>query len=117
MNSNATSTRLRAMSSESVPSSHGRTAQPGTERVAARAAERVPVAHGEPQVVPHRLAFDHLVRVVVPERERVLAVRAFVLDRWKRRGRTTSVHREGRSNGPQMTRIPVQIIADTETQS
>ena len=59
----------------------------GAERVAAGAAERVPVAHGEAQVLPHRLAFDHLVGVVMAEGERVLRVRAFVLDgdiSWKK---------------------------------
>jgi hypothetical protein len=59
------------------PRAHGAA---GAERVAAHSAERVPVAHREPQVLAHRLAFDQLVGVVVPVRERVGAVRAFVLD-------------------------------------
>ena len=80
MNSKATSTRLRAMSTRVgavFPRPHGAA---GAERVAAHAAEGVPVAHGEAQVLLHRLAFDHLVRVVVPEGERVLRVGAFVFD-------------------------------------
>ena len=52
----------------------------GAERIAAHAAERVPVGDGEAQVLLHRLAFDHLVGVVMPEGERVLRVRAFVAD-------------------------------------
>ena len=52
----------------------------GAERVAAGAAERVPVDDGEPQVVAHRLAADLFVGVVMAEGERVLRLRAFVLD-------------------------------------
>ena len=52
----------------------------GAERVAARAAEGVPVDDGEAQVVAHRLAVDHFVGVVVAEGERVLRFGPFVLD-------------------------------------
>ena len=38
------------------------------------------VGNGEPQVVAHGLALDHFVGVVVPVRERVGAVGAFVFD-------------------------------------
>ena len=50
------------------------------ERVRTGPAEGVPVADGEPEQVLHRLAFDHLIRVVVLEGEIVLAVRPLVLD-------------------------------------
>src|SRR5207253_9780068 len=49
-----------------------------SERVAARAPERVPVADGEAQVLLHRLAFDFFVRIVMAETERVDGVRALV---------------------------------------
>ena len=77
MNSNATRARFWAFSTESVPSSQGRTRRAGAERVAAGAAERVPIDDAEPQVVPHRLAFDLFVGVVVAEGERVLALGTF----------------------------------------
>ena len=80
MNSNATRTRFWAFSTESVPSSQGRTARAGAERIGAGAAERVPVDDAEPQVVAHRLAFDLFVGVVMPEGERVLGLGAFVAD-------------------------------------
>ena len=52
----------------------------GAERIGAGAAEGVPVDDREPQVVPHRFAFDHLLGVVPAEGERIVAVGAFVLD-------------------------------------
>ena len=52
----------------------------GSERIAARAAEGMPVGDGETQVRGHRLPVDHLVGIVVPERERVRALRALVGD-------------------------------------
>ena len=80
MNSKATSTRLRAISTRVGAVFPGPDGAAGAERIAARAAEGVPVADGEAQVLLHRLAFDHFVRVVVPEGERVLRLGAFVLD-------------------------------------
>ena len=50
------------------------------ERIAARAAERVPVDHGEAQVVAHGFALDDFVGVVMFEGERVFGFRAFVFD-------------------------------------
>ncbi len=49
-------------------------------RVAAGAAERVPPADGEPQVVLHGLAFDQLVGVVVLEGEGTLGVGTFIVN-------------------------------------
>ena len=53
---------------------------PGAERVGQRVAERVPVDDREPQVLLHRLAADHLVRVVVLELQRVPRLRAAIGD-------------------------------------
>ena len=52
-----------------------------TERIGAAVAEGVPIRHGEPQVVGHRLAFDTLFGVVVLERQQVLRLGAFIFDR------------------------------------
>ena len=51
-----------------------------SERVAARAAKRVPIGHAEAEMILHRLAFDQFAGVVVAERQRVLRVGAFVGD-------------------------------------
>jgi hypothetical protein len=53
---------------------------PRSERIAAGAAEGVPVNHGEPQVVAHRLAFDNFVSLVVFECERIFGPGPFVGD-------------------------------------
>ena len=42
--------------------------------------DREPTGHGESEVILHGLAFDHFGGVVLPEREVVLRIRAFVLD-------------------------------------
>src|SRR5439155_302297 len=52
----------------------------GAERVAAGAAEGVPVGDGEAEVLAHRLAFHLLVGVVVAEGERVCRGRPLVAD-------------------------------------
>src|SRR5262249_9544949 len=52
----------------------------GPERIAAGAAEGVPVADGAAEVVLHRFAFDRFRRIVMAEGERVLGIGAFVLD-------------------------------------
>ena len=54
---------------------------PRAKRIAAHAAEGVPVADGEAQVLLHRLAFDHLIGVVVAKSERVLRVGPFEFER------------------------------------
>ena len=51
------------------------------EDVHARAAKRMPVGDGEPQVLRHRLPVDDFVRVVMAEGERVVRVRTFMTDR------------------------------------
>ena len=53
---------------------------PGPERIAARAPHRVPIGHAEAELVLHRLAFHQLVRIVVPEGQRVLGIGTFVVD-------------------------------------
>ena len=50
------------------------------ERIPAGAAERVPIDHRKAQVIAHRLALDHFVRVVMLESQRILRFRAFVAD-------------------------------------
>lgn len=52
----------------------------GAERVLAGAAERVPISHGEAEMFLHRLAFHHLVLVVVMKGEHILALWAFEAD-------------------------------------
>src|SRR4051812_10175599 len=52
----------------------------GSERIGAGTTERVPINDAEPQVVPHRLAADLFVCLVVMEGKRVLRLWAFVLD-------------------------------------
>ena len=81
-----------------LPRPHGAA---GAERVAARAAEGVPVGDGEAQVLLHRLAFDLLVGVVVAEAERVGRIGAFVADLAGLRGRMPSAHLCGLEGGLQ----------------
>src|SRR5207248_6120508 len=50
------------------------------ERVGPRAAESMPVAHREAQVLPHGVALNLFVGVVVAEAERVGRIGAFVAD-------------------------------------
>ena len=76
MNSKATRTRFLAFSTVSSARFPGPLHRARPERVAARAAERVPVGDGEAEVVLHRLAFDDFVLVVVVKGEHVLALRA-----------------------------------------
>jgi len=52
-----------------------------TKRIAARAFERVPIAHREPEVFSHGFAENSLFGVVVLEREGLLRFRAFVRNR------------------------------------
>ena len=81
MNSNATRARRCGVldASRCRPPTAARIVA-GPERIAARAAERVPVDDGEAQVLRHRLAFDLLAGVVLAEGQRVLRLRAFVGD-------------------------------------
>ena len=65
---------------DSVPSSHGRMHRARAERIAARAAKRVPVNDREAQMIAHRFALDDFVGVVMFEGERVFGFRAFVGD-------------------------------------
>lgn len=51
-----------------------------SERISTIAAHRVPVDHREPQVVPHRAAFNNFVFVVPTKGERVVGFGAFVGD-------------------------------------
>ena len=52
----------------------------GAEDVEAVPVERVPVAHGEPQVFGHRAAGDDPIGVVPAEREGIVRVEPFVAD-------------------------------------
>ena len=54
--------------------------RPGPERIAACAAERVPVDHAEAEMLLHRLAFHEFVLVVPTEGQGVLGLRTFVTD-------------------------------------
>src|SRR5690606_29847006 len=54
--------------------------RPGTKGIGTGAPERVPVDDRESQMVPHRSPGDNLVRVVPPERQRIIALGAFVLN-------------------------------------
>ena len=78
MNSNAASTRRLAFSTDSLPSSQGRDKRRRPERIGPRCAERVPIAHAEPQMVAQRFSLDDFVRVVIPERQRIAALGPFV---------------------------------------
>ena len=80
MNSNATRAAVLGVLDRVGAVFPGPDGAAGAERIGAGAAERVPVDDAEPQVVLHRLAVDHFVRVVVVEGERVLRLGAFVLD-------------------------------------
>ena len=64
----------------------------GAEGIAAGAPHRVPVGNGEAEVVPHRLAFDERVGVVMPEGQHVLRRRALVLDPADARKRLSVCH-------------------------
>jgi hypothetical protein len=66
------------------------------ERIAARPRERVPVAHGEAQMLLESLAEHGAVRVVVAEGERVRALGPFVPD-FADVAEETSRHEEFRS--------------------
>ena len=80
MNSKPTRTRLMAFSTVSAGAFPGPQHRARPEGIAAGAAHRVPIGDAEAEVVLHRLALDHLVLVVVAERQRVLRLRAFVAD-------------------------------------
>src|SRR5207237_8801659 len=72
---------LQARRFHGVGRSHPRTAEGrGAEGIGTGPAEGVPPADGEPELVLHALAEDLAILVVVPERERVGALRSLVTD-------------------------------------
>ena len=54
--------------------------RPDAERIGQWIAKRVPINHRKAEMVLHRPAFDHFIRVVMFESERVPRLRAFVFD-------------------------------------
>src|SRR5712664_263675 len=72
---------LQARRFHGVGRSHPRTTEGGgAEGIGTGPAEGVPPADGEPELLLHALAEDLAILVVVPERERVGALRSFVTD-------------------------------------
>ena len=83
-----------------------------TKRIGAGATERMPVGNAEEHVLLHRLAIDHLGRVVVAKGERIVRARSFVGNRGDAR-KVACLHRECKVEGVRtrrsaFCRVPVK---------